>query len=302
MSGLFRKILFVLLLSLLPGAGQSAAASTTEVLSTEAGRDELVAAQKYVFWQKINAARRNPLAVLDRLAIPRQQARAALGADAALLEQGLPPLAWNDLLVQAASQHSRDMIDNLYYSHFSPNGFGPMERIAETGYQAAHESEALGILAFNSPIELEQGVALILDNLMRDELTGAEGVTRNIFSPEVTEVGISFLAETLELLADQPFVYLLVADFARPLMPRQFVIGEFDVDGRVAMMPFVERRWRYLELLQPELFQVRYPEGGALVIVVKNTQNRGVLGPIGLYDQNPRQNRYVDFRTGGQGP
>jgi uncharacterized protein YkwD len=45
-----------------------------------------------------------------------------------------PPLQTNPQLQQAAETHSQDMAINNYFSHTTPTGLGPAERILQTGY------------------------------------------------------------------------------------------------------------------------------------------------------------------------
>ena len=215
MLTLFRYNLLALLLMMLLSPFMVQAAAAAGETAAQAEWQASVAMQKYLIWQQINEARSNPLEVLERLEIPLEQAQAVFGEDSVALIDGLPPLAWNGQLDQAAAQHARDMINNVFYSHTSQDGSSPTERIAETGYQAVTDDETLGALLFLNPVELERGVALLLDNIMRGELTGAAGVSRNVFSTELTEVAVSFNAEILPTLFDQPFVYLLVVDFAK---------------------------------------------------------------------------------------
>ncbi|MFH1021300.1 MAG: CAP domain-containing protein, partial [Pseudomonadota bacterium] len=184
-----------------------------------------LAAQGYLLWQRLNEARLNPRAAMNRLGIAEATAQAALGQDAWLLDQGLPPLAWNDQLGGAAGAHGRDMLDNLYYSHTSPAGLTPAARIAAAGYQALLEEETLSALVFTNPFPMDEAVAALLDNMLRDELTGSAGGARKIFSPNFSEVGLALHAESVALLAGQPYVYMLVADFAQPVTPRRFVVG-----------------------------------------------------------------------------
>ncbi len=295
MTKLLRYNLLALLLLTLVWPLQSAVASVEEEPEVKTWQ-ESVALQKYLIWQRINAARSNPLEVLERLEIPLEEAQAVFGEDSAVLTDGLPPLAWNVQLDKAATLHSRDMIEQVYYSHTSRDGSGPMERIAETGYQALSEDETLGALLFLNPIELDRGVTLLLDNIMHDELTGATGVSRNVFSSELTEAGVSFDAEILPTLFDQPFVYLVVIDFAKPLTPRRALIGQYNAGSRVMMMPFTLGRWDYLPLQLPGLFQITYPEGGAKFVVVTE-EPRHISPSVSLYDEDPDNNDFIDLRT-----
>lgn len=53
------------------------------------------------------------------------------------------PLAMNELLVQAARQHSQDMIAQGYFSHDTPQGADPGDRIAATGFVADGWAESI---------------------------------------------------------------------------------------------------------------------------------------------------------------
>lgn len=44
------------------------------------------------------------------------------------------PLHWNDTLADAALAHARDMKENRYFSHISPNGNFPIQRAIVLGY------------------------------------------------------------------------------------------------------------------------------------------------------------------------
>lgn len=44
------------------------------------------------------------------------------------------PVAWNTLLELAAAKHSKDMLDRKYFSHNSPTGATPSQRITAAGY------------------------------------------------------------------------------------------------------------------------------------------------------------------------
>ena len=44
------------------------------------------------------------------------------------------PVVYNDLLTEAAQGHADDMVARNYIDHVNPEGQGPGERVAETGY------------------------------------------------------------------------------------------------------------------------------------------------------------------------
>lgn len=45
------------------------------------------------------------------------------------------PLKWDPRLAEAALEHSEDMADHHYFSHYAPNGNSPVERITLRGVQ-----------------------------------------------------------------------------------------------------------------------------------------------------------------------
>jgi hypothetical protein len=53
------------------------------------------------------------------------------------------PLAMNSLLVEAARLHSQDMIAEDYFSHDSPQGLDPGDRVALTGFDATGWAESI---------------------------------------------------------------------------------------------------------------------------------------------------------------
>ncbi len=211
--------------------------------------------QAYLLWQSINEARSNPRQAMARLGISEQTAMATLGSDAWLLDQGLPPLAWNGQLQTAALDHGRDMLTKLYYSHVTPDGLTPMDRIAATGYEAAGADETLAALVFDKFLDTDTALTALFDNMLRDELTGVAGVGRNIFSTSLTEIGIAFMAESVALLAGQPYVYLIVADFGAPLEERFFVVGQIEAGSRLVMRNLSTGLWSEATILPADTFQ-----------------------------------------------
>lgn len=69
----------------------------------------------------------------------------ALSVNQARREFGLPPLKIEPRLALAAQSHAEDMAARGYFDHCAPEGHGPSERAAESGYPAAiWENCALG--------------------------------------------------------------------------------------------------------------------------------------------------------------
>jgi len=286
-----RRLVAGTLAAVLLGMFFCAAAGAEEV----ADREELLRRQAYLFWQRINEARRDPRAVLERLAIPEEQARTVLGEDSWLLESGLRPLAWDGSLTAAAAAHGRDMVTRLYYSHLSPEGLGPRERMHAQGYLAIHAEETLGMLVFVNPVSLEESLDVMVDYMLRDELTGTPGVARNVFSPRLTEMGLSFLAESVQELAGQPYLYLVVADFAKPVIPRGFIVGRLDPGHMAGQRYFATGEIEMIPLLPGGSFQVPYPQGGCEVGAVDDQWR--ILNVKTFYDMDNYLNHHVDLRV-----
>lgn len=59
---------------------------------------------------------------------------------------GCDPVAWDEEVAAVAASHSRDMVDRRYFSHVSPDGVDPFDRLraAGIGFVAAAENLAYG--------------------------------------------------------------------------------------------------------------------------------------------------------------
>lgn len=254
-----------------------------------------LAAQAYLLWQQINEVRANPRQVMARLGVSEAQAEAALGADAWILDQGLPPLAWSGELQVAAQAHGRDMFANLYYSHLSLSGLDPAARIAATGYEALLADETLAVLAFNYYLPPATVLSSMFNKMLLDELTGTPGVARNIFSTSSTEIGIGFQVENVVQLAGKPNVYLLVLNAAQPLVPRYFVIGRADAGRRVMQRNLATRFWDVVPTLATGEFQLPIGANDAEVVVFD--ADNAIAARFSTNTLAPNRNQMIDLRT-----
>lgn len=175
----------------------------------------------------INNARTLPENAVQEIGMQKSQVQANLGTGAWVLDQGVAPLAWNDKLAASALAHAKDMITNLYYAYDSLNGATVQARIAATGYNFVYSGESLGILSFNKYITHLQAAEIIFKNMLAYELGDSiSAVNRNMLDENKTEIGVAFLSAVADLGLDVPVnIYLVVADFAMPVEPRSFVIG-----------------------------------------------------------------------------
>lgn len=100
---------------------------------------------------RVEWRRAAPLARLDRV-----RAEVTATVNRLRRDRGLPPLAPNELLDSAAQRHAEDMLRRLYYSHRSPEGAGPGERVAATGYhggEVVSENIAKGLFSPTEVVE-----------------------------------------------------------------------------------------------------------------------------------------------------
>lgn len=229
------------------------------------------------FWQRVNAARQDPLGTAARLEIPAATVRQVFATQEWVLEQGLPPLAWNHVLAHSATIHGRDMFERFYYDYVNPEGLTYWDRIEAAGYIPAEAGETINALFFENLIPVEEGLGILVDTMLRDELTGNPAVERNIFNPDFIEMGAGFFAESIPLLGEQPYAYLLLADFARTHEAPTYVIGTYPLDCSVVMRPTMTGGWFSVHSdlspvqLPAGLFQVKLPYGGAdFVLLTKH--------------------------------
>jgi len=87
-----------------------------------------------------------------------------------------PPVAWDDLLADAAMAHSTDMAENDFFSHTGSDGGSVSDRIVAAGYDYATYGENI-YLGVNSSEEAVDG------------WLESPGHCANIMNPDVTEVG-----------------------------------------------------------------------------------------------------------------
>jgi uncharacterized protein YkwD len=87
-------------------------------------------------------------------------------------------LAWNSLLLQAASGHSSDMAQNNYFSHTSLDGRTMVQRVVATGYTYSALGE--NIAAGQSTVE-----SVITG------WTNSPGHCQNLMNPAFQDIGVA---------------------------------------------------------------------------------------------------------------
>ena len=138
------------------------------------------------FLERLNDARANP---------------AAYGASVGLDLSGVrpaPPLAFDTRLIAAALGHSQDMATRGYFSHFTPEGIGPQQRILAAGFPAPGSEESIDFAAIPTFAPADPSNP------------GAVQV-RQVYPPEaaladlIIDAGVPDLGHRKQLLALDPF-------------------------------------------------------------------------------------------------
>ena len=92
------------------------------------------------------------------------------------------PVAWNNLLAEAAASHASDMANQKYFSHQSKNGDQPHDRLEKFGYTAA------GLQRYVIGENIAAGQTSI-EQVSQDWLK-SEDHCKNLMNPAFKEVGV----------------------------------------------------------------------------------------------------------------
>mgnify|MGYP000064829540 CR=1 FL=1 len=173
----------------------------------------------------INELRVHPQAMLERLGIPVDAARAALGDDAWLLDYGAPPLARNPALDAAALTHLDDMVSRLYYSSISPEGLGPWDRAVAAGYSPLAVEEVLGLLGIVTFMEWPEAVWTVFSQWVQAQLAAQATGPPRLWHAALCDVGVAFRPVSVVLDETVFNFYVAVAVFAVPTRLEPQVVG-----------------------------------------------------------------------------
>lgn len=115
-------------------------------------------------------------------------------------KQGLPPLVSDPRLDVAAQKHAEDMLARIYYSHESPEGTAPRQRVQAAGFVADAVGENIAAGHFS------------VDTVMNAWLHSS-GHRRNILEPRFTHFGTGIAVGGFE----HRYQVIWVQDFGRPM-------------------------------------------------------------------------------------
>lgn len=116
-------------------------------------------------------------------------------------KSGLPVLTKEKLLAEVARKHSEDMLMRKYFSHVSPDGKSPHERVIK-GYPYPLQASGENIwgASGSEPLETELLARIIVDTWM-----SSPGHRENILRPEFTDIGVGVAAVGKDVRATQVF-------------------------------------------------------------------------------------------------
>lgn len=159
------------------------------------------------FVHLVNQVRTDPMPVVEEMGWPTEEL-----VDSGLLLGGMQPLELNDRLTQAAREKAREILTLNYYSHVSPDGVTPIERIADKGYQVFDSEQSMAVLSFRNFLSSREAIRSILGNLLTDE--AGSHANRKLFNPVFRDIGLSMESGDVKLEGKQYSVYLLVVNVA----------------------------------------------------------------------------------------
>lgn len=102
------------------------------------------------------------------------------GSDA---KPAVAPIAWNNLLFNAAAAHSKDMAERNYFSHDTPEGVNPFQRMQNAGYKFGNAGENIAAG--------QTGIASVMDAWLK-----SPGHCSIIMSADIKDVGASCVKNT----------------------------------------------------------------------------------------------------------
>jgi uncharacterized protein YkwD len=117
-------------------------------------------------------------------------------------KHALSPLTWESSLGGVARAHSADMLHRNYFSHQSPDGRSPHDRIL-SGYPSGLSMSGENIWSGtgHDPGDTPRLARIIVDNWL-----SSPGHRQNLLNPQFTDTGVGVAARGRDVRATQVFV------------------------------------------------------------------------------------------------
>jgi len=151
--------------------------------------------------QSLNAA--FPVRQTANVAYPSQLEREIFHCTNEVRQRnGVRPLTWENCLRDVARSHSADMLVKNYFSHNSPGGRSPHERImAGCRFPISMTGENIWMSSGYQSRDTRTLARIIVDNWM-----SSPGHRKNLLNPEYTDIGIGVAASGTEIRVTQNFL------------------------------------------------------------------------------------------------
>jgi uncharacterized protein YkwD len=115
---------------------------------------------------------------------------------------GVAPLTWENCLRVVARTHSADMLVRNYFSHNSPEGRTPFERIrAGCRFPMSMAGENIWMGSGYQAREVRQLARIIVDSWM-----SSPGHRKNLLHPDYSDIGVGVAASGKEVRVTQAFL------------------------------------------------------------------------------------------------
>ena len=146
--------------------------------------------QDQLMLELINRARLDPQAEADRLLSGNLNEGPP---SSTIPTTAVQPLAWNEMLGDAAVGHTQDMFARDFFAHTSPspNSTTESQRIATAGYTGSTTGENLAAIGSSNSLDLTNSTINNYNNLFQDFIVPGRGHRINILKENFREIGIS---------------------------------------------------------------------------------------------------------------
>ena len=118
-------------------------------------------------------------------------------------KHGVPSLTWETSLRDVARAHSVDMLRGNYFSHMSPDGRSPHDRI-RSGYPFGLSSTGENIWMGTGH---DSGDTNRLAHIIVNNWMSSAGHRQNLLNPEYTDIGVGVAARGKNVRVTQVFVH-----------------------------------------------------------------------------------------------
>jgi uncharacterized protein YkwD len=117
-------------------------------------------------------------------------------------KNGVPPLTWDNSLRDVARAHSADMLVKNYFSHNSPDGRTPTDRIrAGCRVPMSMTGENIWMSSHRPLADIKQLARVVVDNWM-----SSPGHRTNLLHPQFTDMGVGVATNGKEIKVTQAFI------------------------------------------------------------------------------------------------